>query len=68
VLIQAYSWSIRSTQGMTAIIPEELVLSIVAVLLMGFTGWMGWKMVYRYHAGVSDQPGRTSYPEPPPRR
>ena len=60
VLIQAYSWYARDTGGPNAVLPTGLVLSFIAVFLMGFTGWKGWKMVYRHHVGVSDQPGQTS--------
>jgi uncharacterized membrane protein len=30
-------------------------LSFVVVLLLLFTGWKGWEMVYRGHVGVSDR-------------
>ncbi|MBN9486017.1 MAG: DUF2231 domain-containing protein [Alphaproteobacteria bacterium] len=63
VLIQAYSLYARETGGPNAILPTGLVLSAIAVLLMGFTGWMGWKMVYCDHVGVADESGPTSYPE-----
>ena len=56
VLIQAWSWYARYTEGAAAVVPKGLVLSLVAVGLMLFTGWMGWQMVYRDHVGVSDLP------------
>jgi uncharacterized membrane protein len=56
VLIQAYSWYARYSEGTAAIVPKGLILSIVAVCLMLFTGWMGWQMVYRDHVAVSDEP------------
>jgi uncharacterized membrane protein len=56
VLIQAYSWFARYTEGTAAVMPKGLILSVVAVGLMLFTGWMGWQMVYRDHVGVSDLP------------
>jgi uncharacterized membrane protein len=55
VLIQAWSWYMRYSEGAAAVIPTGLILSVVAVLLMLFTGWMGWQMVYRDHVGVSDE-------------
>lgn len=63
VLIQVYSLYARETGGPNAILPTGLVLSAIAVVLMGFTGWMGWKMVYRDHVGVADGPDPASYPE-----
>jgi uncharacterized membrane protein len=55
VLIQAWSWYMRYSEGAAAVIPTGLILSVVAVLLMLFTGWMGWQMVYRDHVGVADE-------------
>src|ERR1041384_6000200 len=55
VLIQAYSWYLRFTEGTAAVLPNGLILSAVAVCLMLFTAWMGWQMVYRDHVGVSDE-------------
>ena len=55
VLIQAWNWYMRYSEGAAAVIPTGLILSVVAVLLMLFTGWMGWQMVYRDHVGVSDE-------------
>jgi uncharacterized membrane protein len=56
VLIQAWSWFARYTEGAAAVVPKGLILSAVAVALMLFTGWMGWQMVYRDRVGVSDEP------------
>lgn len=40
--------------GETAVIPTGLVLSFVVVLILLFTGWKGWEMVYRHRVGVAD--------------
>lgn len=32
-----------------------LILSLVVVLILLFTGWKGWEMVYRHRVGVTDQ-------------
>jgi uncharacterized membrane protein len=55
VLIQLYSFYARYTEGPAAVIPKGLILSLAAVGVMLFTGWMGWQMVYRDHVGVSDE-------------
>jgi uncharacterized membrane protein len=55
VLIQIVSWYMRYSDGAAAVIPTGLILSVVSVLLMLFTGWMGWQMVYRDHVAVSDE-------------
>jgi uncharacterized membrane protein len=31
-----------------------LVLSLVVVCILLFTGWKGWEMVYRHRVGVAD--------------
>jgi uncharacterized membrane protein len=54
VVIELYNWYSRYTDGTSAIIPTGLVLSFVVVLILLFTGWKGWEMVYRNHVGVSD--------------
>lgn len=44
----------RLMSGDTVIVPGGFVLSLVAVLLMLFTGWKGWEMVYRDHVGIAE--------------
>jgi uncharacterized membrane protein len=58
VLIELYSWYARYTQGTAAVLPKGLILSLIVVCILAFTGWKGWDMVYRsrvgrYLAGVS---------------
>jgi uncharacterized membrane protein len=31
-----------------------LTLSAIVVLILLYTGWMGWEMVYRHRVGVAD--------------
>lgn len=54
VLIQLYNFYARYSEGTAAIVPKGLVLSLVVVCILLFTGWMGWEMVYRHRVGVSD--------------
>ena len=54
VLIELYNWYSRYRHRGDAIIPTGLVLSLIVVLILLFTGWKGWEMVYRYRVGVSD--------------
>jgi len=56
VLIQVYNWYSRYAEGTTAVVPRGLILSLIVVGILLFTGWKGWQMVYRHHVGVSDQP------------
>ena len=60
VLIELYNWWIRYTAGTSAVVPEGLVLSLIVVCILVFTGWKGWEMVYRARVGVADEPGGAS--------
>jgi uncharacterized membrane protein len=54
VLIEAYNWYSRYISGDAAVLPTGLVLSLISVLILLFTGWKGWEMVYRHRVGVVD--------------
>jgi len=54
VLIELYNWYSRYEHGTAAVVPTGLVLSLVVVCILLFTGWKGWEMVYRHRVGVSD--------------
>ena len=54
VLIQLYNWYARYSDGTAAILPKGLVLSLVVVCILLFTGWKGWELVYRHRVGVAD--------------
>jgi uncharacterized membrane protein len=68
VLIQLYSWYSRYTEGPAAIVPTGLILSLIVVCILLFTGWKGWQMVYRHHVGVSDEPDAPAYSQTPTHR
>ena len=54
VLILAFfNNMIHTRDGWTSVMPAGLILSIVAVLILPVTGWLGWAMVYRHRVGVS---------------
>jgi len=55
VLIEVYNWFLRYQLGETAIVPTGLLLSLVVVCILLFTGWKGWKLVYLHRVGVSDE-------------
>ena len=68
VLIELYNWWIRYIAGTSAVVPEGLVLSLIVVCILVFTGWKGWDMVYRARVGVADEPGGASQSQQNPRR
>jgi uncharacterized membrane protein len=45
---------IHTRDGWNAVVPWGLTLSAVTVIILLFTGWMGWSLVYRHHVGVSE--------------
>ena len=44
---------VHSRDGWTSVVPLGLMLSALVVVILLFTGWMGWSMVYRYRVGVA---------------
>jgi uncharacterized membrane protein len=43
---------VHSRDAWTSVVPTGLILSTLTVIVMLFTGWMGWSMVYRHRVGV----------------
>jgi uncharacterized membrane protein len=68
VLIELYNWWIRYIAGTSAVVPEGLVLSLIVVCILVFTGWKGWEMVYRARVGVAGEPGGAGRSLQTPRR
>ena len=54
VLIALYNWYLRYTSGEAAVVPAGLLLSLIVVCILLFTGWKGWNLVYRHRIGVAD--------------
>jgi uncharacterized membrane protein len=50
---------VHTRDAWTSVVPWGLVLSSVTVLILLFTGWMGWSMVYRHGVAVASLPART---------
>jgi uncharacterized membrane protein len=53
VLILAFFNNLIHTRdAWTSVMPVGLILSIITVLFLPITGWLGWSMVYRHGVGV----------------
>jgi uncharacterized membrane protein len=53
VLILAFfNVLIHTRDAWTSVVPTGLILSIITVLILPVTGWLGWAMVYRHGVGV----------------
>jgi uncharacterized membrane protein len=55
VLLSLWNWYRRYDLGDAAVLPLGLILSAIVVLILLYTGWRGWEMVYQHRVGVSDQ-------------
>jgi len=54
VLVLAFFNNLVHTRdAWTSVMPTGLILSIVTVLILPVTGWLGWEMVYRHRVGVA---------------
>jgi uncharacterized membrane protein len=60
VLLALINFYRRYAYGVeSAIIPWGLLLSLLVVAILLYTGWRGWEMVYRYRVGVLSPPDRS---------
>jgi uncharacterized membrane protein len=55
VLLQFGNWLLRYQSGDAAILPIGLLLSLVVVCILLFTGWKGWSLVYLHRVAISDE-------------
>ena len=56
VLLSLVNWYRRYAATDPGIPSGGVVLSLVVVLILLYTGWRGWEMVYKHRVAVSDQP------------
>lgn len=57
MLLALFNAFVHSRDAWTSVVPTGLVLSALTVLVMLFTGCLGWAMVYRYRVGVAGRCG-----------
>jgi uncharacterized membrane protein len=57
VLLSLWNWYRRYELGEAAVVPTGLVISFVVVLILLYTGWRGWEMVYRHRVAIADRQG-----------
>jgi uncharacterized membrane protein len=55
VLLSLWNWYRRYEGGDSAVLPLGLIISLVVVLILLYTGWRGWEMVYRHRVAVYDE-------------
>jgi uncharacterized membrane protein len=54
VLAEGISLYFRHRQGLTAVVPLGISLSLVSVILLLFSGWKGGEMVFKHRVAVKD--------------
>jgi uncharacterized membrane protein len=54
VVLALINWYRRYSGGDAAVLPWGLLLSLIVVLILLYTGWRGWEMVYKHRVAVSD--------------
>ena len=47
------NWGVRLSGYESAVLPYGILLSVLCVLVVGFTGWHGGKLVFDYRLGIS---------------
>ena len=56
VLVQLFSFYWRYEHGAAGVVPVGILLSLIAVCILLFTGWKGGEMVFRHRVAVYDEP------------
>src|ERR1043166_1709345 len=56
VLLSLFSFYWRYRHGATGVLPTGLVLSLIIICIILFTGWKGGEMVFRHRVAVYDEP------------
>ena len=46
----------RYNNGPAGVLPTGLILSLIVVALIMYTGWKGGEMVFRHRVAVADEP------------
>lgn len=54
VVLELVNFYLRYRDGVAFAAGTGLYISLAVVLLLLFTGWKGWHMVYKNHVGISD--------------
>ena len=52
LVLSTLNMLVHTRDAWTSVVPWGLTLSALVVLILLFTAWMGWSMVYRHRVGV----------------
>lgn len=53
LILASFNLLVHTRDAYTSVVPVGLILSAVSVVILAFTGWLGWSMVYRYRVGAA---------------
>lgn len=53
LVLSIFNVLIHSRDAWTSVVPTGLILSIIVVLILPITGWLGGTLVYRHSVGVA---------------
>jgi len=53
LLLSAFNAFVHTRDAWTSIVPTGLILSVIVVLILPVTGWLGWEMGYRRGVGAA---------------
>ena len=51
LLLALLNTFVHTRDAWTSVVPFGLILSVIVVLILPVTGWLGWSLVYRYGVG-----------------
>jgi uncharacterized membrane protein len=52
LLVALLNTLVHTRDAWTSVVPTGLILSVITVLILPVTGWLGWSMVYRHGVGA----------------
>ena len=52
LLVASLNTLVHTRDAWTSVVPTGLILSVITVLILPVTGWLGWSMVYRHGVGA----------------
>ena len=53
LVLSFFNALVHQRDGWTSVVPVGLTLSIIVVVILPITGWLGWALVYRHGVGVA---------------
>jgi uncharacterized membrane protein len=52
LVLSFFNALVHTRDAWASVVPTGLILSVIVVLILPVTGWLGWSMVYRHGVGV----------------